>query len=120
MIRLHQYAPMFGIPNASPFCMKVETWLRMANLPFEIVEVVDPRKGPKGKVPWIEDQGKTIADSAFIIEYLQKTYGDPLHDGALDPAQRATSMALHRLIEDHLYWAIARGRFLDDEVWPTT
>lgn len=92
MIRLHQYPPMFGIPNPSPFCMKLETWLRMANLPFEIVQVVDPRKGPKGKVPWIEDEGKTIADSAFIIEYLQKAYGDPLHDGELDPAQRATSM----------------------------
>jgi hypothetical protein len=28
MIRLHQYPPMFGLPNPSPFCMKLETWLR--------------------------------------------------------------------------------------------
>jgi hypothetical protein len=52
MIRLHQYPPMFGIPNPSPFCMKLETWLRMTRLPFEVVRVVDPRKGPKGRVPW--------------------------------------------------------------------
>jgi glutathione S-transferase len=119
MIRLHQYPPMFGIPNPSPFCMKLETWLRMTGLPFEIVRVVDPRKGPKGKVPWIEDQGRTIADSAFIIEYLNQAYGAPRETG-LDADQRAASLALQRLIEDHLYWAIAHGRFLDDEVWPST
>jgi glutathione S-transferase len=119
MIRLHQYPPMFGIPNPSPFCMKLETWLRMTALPFEIVRVVDPRKGPKGKVPWIEDKGRTIADSAFIIEYLKETYGDPLQTDHGGEAA-ATSLALQRLIEDHLYWAIAHGRFLDDEVWPKT
>lgn len=119
MIRLHQYPPMFGIANPSPFCMKLETWLRMAKLPFEIVHVVNPRKGPKGKVPWIEDGGRTIADSSFIIDFLTKTYGDRLN-ARLDGAQRATALALQRLIEDHLYWAIAHGRFLDDEVWPST
>jgi glutathione S-transferase len=119
MIRLHQYPAMFGIPNPSPFCMKLETWLRMAGLPFEVVRVVDPRKGPKGKVPWIEDEGRTIADSAFIIEYLTKAYGDRLQT-SLGAEERATSLALQRLIEEHLYWAIAHGRFLDDEAWPTT
>jgi glutathione S-transferase len=99
--------------------MKLETWLRMAGLPFEVVHVVDPRKGPKGKVPWIEDQGQTIADSAFIIEYLKETYGDRLEAG-LGVEERATSLALRRLIEEHLYWAIAHGRFLDDEAWPRT
>jgi glutathione S-transferase len=99
--------------------MKVETWLRMTGLPFEVVRVVDPRKGPKGKVPWIEDQGRTIADSAFIIEYLEGAYGDRL-DAGLGAEQRATSLALQRLIEEHFYWTIAHGRFLDDEVWPST
>jgi glutathione S-transferase len=119
MIRLFQYPPMFGIPNPSPFCLKLETWLRMTKLPFEIVRVVDPRKGPKGKVPWIEDRGQTVADSALVIEYLAKTYGDPLN-GGLRSEERATSLALRRMIEEHLYWAIAYGRFLDVEVWPST
>ncbi len=119
MIRLYQYRPMFGIPNPSPFCMKLETWLRMTRLPFEIVHVVDPRKGPKGNVPWIEDQGRSIADSALIIQYLTQAYGDPL-DAQLDAEQRATSLALRRMIEEHLYWAIAYGRFLDLDGWPST
>ena len=75
MIKLYQYPPMFGLPNPSPFCMKLETWLRMTGLPFEIERIVDPRKGPKGKVPWVDDQGKKIADSAFIIEHLENAYG---------------------------------------------
>lgn len=29
MIQLQQFAPAFGLPNASPFCMKLETYLRM-------------------------------------------------------------------------------------------
>jgi glutathione S-transferase len=99
--------------------MKLETWLRMAKQPFEVVRVTDPRKGPKGKVPWIEDQGRTIADSAFIIDYLKEAHGDPLN-AHLGRAEQATSLALRRLIEEHLYWAIAHGRFLDDEVWPST
>jgi glutathione S-transferase len=119
MIRLHQYPPMFGIPNPSPFCMKLETWLRMTRFPFEVVRVVDPRKGPKGKVPWIEDQGRTVADSALIIDYLTKAYGDPLRT-SLGAEDRATSLALRRMIEEHLYWSIAYGRFLDPEVWPST
>ncbi len=32
MIVLYQFPPAFGLPNASPFCMKLETWLRMAQL----------------------------------------------------------------------------------------
>jgi hypothetical protein len=35
LITLHQFAPAFGLPNASPFCMKLETYLRMAGLPCE-------------------------------------------------------------------------------------
>ncbi len=37
MIKLFQFAPAFGLPNASPFCMKLETYLRMAGLPFQLV-----------------------------------------------------------------------------------
>jgi hypothetical protein len=32
-IVLHQFYRSFGLPNASPFCMKLETYLRMAELP---------------------------------------------------------------------------------------
>jgi len=82
MIHLYQFAPVWGIPNLSVFCVKLETYLRMANLSYEKHSTV-PFKAPKGKLPFIEDQGNKIADSRFIIDYLKKTYGDRL-DGDLD------------------------------------
>ena len=52
-IELYQFAPAFGLPNASPFCMKMETWLRMAGLPFTIPAPNFSHfgKAPKGKMP---------------------------------------------------------------------
>ncbi len=53
MIKLYQFDPAFGLPNASPFCMKLETYLRMAQLPFEIEPATLQafNKAPKGKMP---------------------------------------------------------------------
>ena len=45
MIKLFQFPPYWGLPNASPFCMKVETYLRMTGIPYQNVYVRDPRKG---------------------------------------------------------------------------
>ena len=44
MIKLYQFPPAFGLPNASPFCMKLETYLRMAGLPFTLVNSGDVMK----------------------------------------------------------------------------
>ena len=105
MIKLHQFPAAFGVPNASIFCMKVETYLRMAGLEYETVTVLDPSKTPKGKAPFLEDKGNIIADSHFIVEYLQKEYGDPLGEG-LDDATRARHNVLRHMIEEHLYFAL--------------
>ena len=32
---LHQPPAAWGLPNPSPFCAKLETYLRMAEIPFE-------------------------------------------------------------------------------------
>jgi glutathione S-transferase len=119
MIRLHQFAPAFGLVNASPFCMKLEVWLRMAGLPYEAVNDGNVMKAPKGKLPYIEDGGKRVADSSFIIDYLKRTYGDPL-DAGLTPAQRAQALALQRLFEENLYWAVVHTRWVDPAGWART
>ena len=61
MIKIHQFEPAFGLPNASPFCMKLETYLRMAGIPFALAtpNMQDMRKAPKGKMPFIDDKGKS-------------------------------------------------------------
>lgn len=119
MIKLYQFPTAWSLPNPSPFCMKLETYLRMAKLPFEIVTVVDPRKALKGKLPIISDDGKKIADSGFIIDYLQQKYGVPL-DGHLTAMQKAEALAVRRMLEEHLYWIIVYSRWIDNRYWPIT
>jgi glutathione S-transferase len=113
MIKLYQFVPAFGLPNASPFCMKVETYLRMAGLPYECPRGADLRKAPKGKLPYIEDGDKRVADSGFILDYLKKTYGDTL-DAHLSAREQALALSVRRMIEENLYWAAVHTRWVDD------
>ncbi len=119
MITLYQFPPVWGLPNGSPFCMKVETYLRMAGLPYQFARHADIRKAPKGKFPVIEDNGKIIPDSSFIVEYLKVTYGDPL-DGRLTPAEQAVALAMRRLMEENLYWCALYSRWGEDHNWRIT
>lgn len=115
MIKLYQFAPAWEIPNLSAFCIKTEVYLKMGNLPYEIVSTL-PLKGPKGKLPFIEDTGHRVADSRFIIEYLNKHYDcDP--DKDLTTTEKAISTALQRLLEDDLYWSVMYTRWVVPANW---
>jgi glutathione S-transferase len=118
-IKLFQFPRMFGIPNVSPFCCKLETWLRIARIPYEIVDTSDPRKGPKSKLPFIEDAGVCIAASSLIVDYLVKTRGlDP--DAHLDASQRAIALLVQRTLEEHYAFVLAYTHLLRDEGWRHT
>lgn len=119
MITLHQFPPALGLPNASPFCLKLELYLRMAGLPYRNRYTLDLHRAPKGKLPWIDDDGTVVADSGLIIDYLKQKYGDSL-DGGLTPVQRAAGLALTRLIEEHLYWTVLYDRWISDSGWEMT
>jgi len=119
MIKLYQFAPAFGLPNASPFCMKMETYLRMAGLPYEAVNSGDVMKAPKRKLPYIDDGGTVVADTSCIVDYLKGRYGDPL-DATLSPAERAVSVAFQRLLEENLYWAVVYTRWVQADGWALT
>lgn len=116
MIRLYTLPPIGRAPSLSPFCMKVETYLRMARIEYEPVVVVDPRKGPKGKLPWIEDDGRRIGDSGLIVEHLVATRGDKV-DGHLSRRDHATGHLVRRALEEHFYWAVVYSRWFDDANW---
>ena len=105
MIKLYQFNPAWGLPNPSPFCMKVETYLRMVGLPYEVVNGTMPFKAPKKKLPYIEDGARIVADSGFIIDYLKKTYGDKL-DQNLSPVELTTAHMLRRTFEESLYGSV--------------
>lgn len=116
MVTLYHFQRVWGIPDASPFCVKLETYLRMAGIEYKNDTSFDIRKAPKGKFPLIEHKGEIIADSSLIIDYLKREFGDAV-DGHLTDAQRAQGLCLQRVVEDHLYWAGLYFRWVPDESW---
>lgn len=95
MITLYQFAPIWGLPDLSPFVTKLDVYLRMVELPYKAVRA-NYWETPKGKLPVIEDNGREVTDSNFIIEYLKTTYGDTL-DRHLAPRERATALGMQRV-----------------------
>jgi len=94
MITLYTFGPAFGLPDPSPFVTKGEVLLKMASLPYQ----TDPtgfRRAPKGKLPYIDDDGERIADSTFIRWHLEKKYGVDFERG-LSVEQRAIGWAFKR------------------------
>lgn len=112
MITLYTFGPFFGVPDASPFVIKAMLLLKFAGLPFRRHSGAIG-KAPKGKLPFIEDDGDVIADSTFIRFHIEKKYGFDF-DAGYDATQRATAWAVEKMCEDHLYWAVVASRWLDD------
>lgn len=111
-ITLHVFGPAFGLPDPSPFVTKAEMLLKLSQLPFE-TRRGDVRKAPKGKLPFIEDDGERIADSTLIRWHLEKKHGIDF-DRALTREQRAVAWAFEKMLEDHLYWAAVHARWVDN------
>jgi glutathione S-transferase len=103
-IRLFAFGSGWGVPfaTAAPFPLKLATWLRMAEIPFDFVVANDPSKGPKGKSPWIEYGDVRMGDSSLIIEHLQERFGIDL-DTHLDAHQRALAVSVQRMLEEHYH-----------------
>jgi glutathione S-transferase len=119
MIELHQYPAIWGLPSLSPFCIKVEDFLKRNQVPYKIVVESNPARGPKGKMPFIRDltngTGTVVTDSTFIINYLTETYS--LHGAQVDPATQAQGLAFQRMIEEHLYFVLLYSRWMDPIGW---
>jgi glutathione S-transferase len=122
MITLVQFAMSKNstINNFSPYCLKLETYLKAAKIPYQ----VEPFRGnpntgaPKGKLPFIRYKGKNIGDSALVVELLKKDFGADL-DRGLSPLLTAQSIAFQKMIEEHLGQCLVYFRWQDDAGWDT-
>lgn len=108
MLILYQFQRTWGNPNLSHFCCKTETYLRMAGIEYDIKTTL-PLSAPKGKLPYIKDGDLKLADSRFIIRHLKTRYKDL--DKGLNPSESALSLAMQRLIEEHLFWVTMYSRW---------
>jgi len=112
MTTLYTFGPYFGLPDASPFVIKVMLLLKFAGTKYS-EDRSGFRKAPKGKLPYIDDDGLIVADSTFIRFYIEKKYGFDFDTG-LTPEQKAAAWAIEKMCEEHLYWALVATRWLDD------
>lgn len=55
---VHQLAGAWGLPSISPFCLKLDLYLRMVGIPYRTVVDATTFRGPKGKLAWIEHDGR--------------------------------------------------------------
>jgi glutathione S-transferase len=115
MIKLHKFGPSFGLPDASPFVMKVETYLRMTGQKYEAV-TGDVRKAPRRMLPVVDIDGTIVVDSSNIIEKLEAARADKL-DAHLDAKRRAIAQAFKSMLEEHLYFGLLYMRWVTDDGW---
>ncbi|MGM0660513.1 MAG: glutathione S-transferase family protein [Pseudomonadota bacterium] len=93
-------AKLYHIP-LSPFCRKVRLSLSEKKIECELAEEryweKDPdflRRNPAGKVPVLRIDGRTMAESTAICEYLEEVYPDP----SLMPQEPADRYEVRRLV----------------------
>ncbi len=112
MLTLFTFGPAFGLPDPSPFVMKVETLLRIAGIAHQ-TKRANLRRAPKGKAPYIDDDGTILGDSTFIRLHVEKKYGIDFDKG-LSGEQKAIAWAFEKLAEDNLYWITVHDRWAND------
>jgi glutathione S-transferase len=96
----------WGTPNLSPFCTKLETYLRMAEIPYAPA-MWKRGDAPKGKMPYVRIGDRLMGDSHLIIEELERELaaeGKRPLDHELPARDRAIGHMIRRAIEEGLYF----------------
>src|SRR5580692_1652824 len=115
MIKLYKFGPAFGLPDGSPFVMKVETYLRLSGQKYETV-VADVRKAPRQQLPYVDVDGKIIPDSTAIVDHLEAARAEKL-DARLGAKERAVGLAFKSMLEEHLYFGVLFMRWKTEDGW---
>ncbi|OUS25433.1 hypothetical protein A9Q99_21125 [Gammaproteobacteria bacterium 45_16_T64] len=115
---LHQW-------TVSPFCGKVRRMLEAKNIAYRvknyngILTTIAPRLSDAGKLPVLDINGKRIADSRVIADYLEVEFN---HVSLVpeDAAQRASMNIYQDWADESLYWYNFYFRLNYDEAWEKT
>lgn len=117
MLTLYCYPKLFGLTDNNPFGLKVDTYLRLNNIPFQLNNILDTSSAPRNQLPYIEYDQTTISDSSHIIAYLDKNLEVGM-DAVLSQEQKQTAYLIESLLGNHLYWVIAYSRWSDERYFP--
>ena len=116
MITLYSYPELFGVADNNGYGLKVFAFLRLTGVPFRHEHIFDASAAPRGRLPYIVDDGQTIGDSETIISHLI-TKNRLTMDATLSSAQRNMSHLITRMLDD-LYWVMSYSRWKDERFWP--
>jgi glutathione S-transferase len=117
MITLIQYPRGKDVPSISPFCLKLETYFKATNTPYENKFTVSTAKTTKKKMPVILDNGQLIEDSSFVIDHLKQKHQIDL-DKNLSSEQKAVTQSFKWLCEKNMVPIIMHYRWVDKINWP--
>lgn len=121
MLTLYRTGRYETLGDISPFVYKLETWLRMAGVPYEsqILSVRGALKtAPRNLIPFIDLDGERIGDSSHIISRLIELHDDPLNDSRLSVEERNLGELIKTLCEHELFYIMIYGRWKDGD-WET-
>ncbi|TRY76585.1 hypothetical protein TCAL_00118, partial [Tigriopus californicus] len=100
VVILHQFPRPKACLSASPFPIKLETYLRIAEIKY-INDFEFPYHPQTHKSPWITINGEHFADSQLCIETLNRKFNKDL--------------GLRVLLEDHFYWVFVMDRYMNQQ-----
>ena len=115
-LTLYAFETPQGLFNTSPYCVKADILLRMADMPFSLQIPENHKIFPKGKLPVLKDGDLIIEDSEFIRLHLAEQYGKTL-DGSLSEQEKTVGHALIRMLDERTMLGLLQGRWIDDEGW---
>ena len=99
VVYLAQFPPSPRVRSISPFSLKLETWLRLAHIPYKNIYTRTFSK-TSHTIPYIELNGRQMADSNRIIETLRSHF-QPEVDQDLTDEQIAAAHVTTSMIENH-------------------
>lgn len=109
VVVLHQVKRAKFTPSISPFPTKLETYLRLASIPY--VNDFEVPISPRGKTPWITLNGEDFSDSQLCVEMLSTKFRKDL-GSHLSDEERAVARAFQIMMEDHFYWCASLFRWV--------
>uniref|UniRef100_A0A183U0P6 Thioredoxin-like_fold domain-containing protein n=1 Tax=Toxocara canis TaxID=6265 RepID=A0A183U0P6_TOXCA len=72
----------------------------------------------KKQIPFIEVNGRQIADSNFCIDHLTETFHIEM-DNQLSPLEKAQGRAFHVLLEESIRWVVVYNRGKNNKFFAT-
>lgn len=119
MIQLYSFGKNLGVADPSPFVLKVDAYLRMADIEFKHVSrPSNIANSPKGKLPFIKDGKDIIGDSQLIIRHFENKYNGKLNSH-LNAEQNAIAYLVTKSLDENLYFCLLHSRWIREDTWPT-